>query len=286
VTYLVIDLRVKKASMLQSIDFITPAPVFAAVMAAHALDMEMGKRGSALGVSGVGLVHQHCQPWLEHLENKKGWMERHLVQRRGACSIENPKNKEPQSNPLQPDALTDLEWTLVLDCAANLGDAASREIEGQLMRMRLAGGVIALARVRAHSQWDDVLQGMKSGFWIDDASALLEAEADPDPFIALIQAARSGAWVVPVNLGYALLEAPAQGRSGSRDAKPHAFAEHMIGLIRYTPARLAKVGLLPDKLWRHGWDGDQFLVTNRSGVILSAAYKLVNACASSDHQAK
>ena len=131
-TYLVIDLQVSKASMLQSIDFIAPAPVFAAVMAVHALDMELGKRGQGLGVQGVGLVHRHCTPWIEYLEKEGGWLDPYLVQRRGAYQFDSVK--APQGTPLQPDALTDLEWTLLLDCRADLDAAFARDIERQLDR--------------------------------------------------------------------------------------------------------------------------------------------------------
>ncbi len=271
-TYLVIDLQVNKASMLQSIDFIAPAPVFAAVMAMHALDMELGKRGQGLGVRGVGLVHRNCTPWIEHLEKEGGWLDPYLVQRRGAYQFDSVK--APQGTPLQPDALADLEWTLLLDCKADLDAAYARDIESQLLRMRLAGGNILSAQVRVSEQWDDALRWLGTGFWIDDASDLLRDQ--PDPLQALLQATRSGAWIVPANLGYALLEPPQDKRPGARDAKPHAFAEHMIGLLRYTSVRTARKqgdgeqgGLLPAHLWRFGWDGDQFLVSNRADLTLN-----------------
>ena len=84
---------------------------------------------------------------------------------------------------------------------------------------------------------------------------------------ALLRATRESSWRVPVNLGYALLEQPGP-RKGSRDARLHAFAEHRIGLIRYTPVRQAIERISLQTLWRHGWDGDQFLVTNRPDVVL------------------
>lgn len=269
-TYLVIDLQVSKASMLQSIDFIAPAPVFAAVMAMHALDMELGKRGQGLGVRGVGLVHRHCTPWIEYLEKKGGWLDPSLVHRRGACPFDSGQKKNPSGVPLQPDALTDLEWTLLLDCTADLDVAFARDIERQLLRMRLAGGNILSAKVCVPKDWSDALSALGAGFWIDDASDLLRDQ--PDPLMALLQATRSGAWIVPANLGYALLESPQERRPGARDAKPHAFAEHMIGLLRYTSMRTARDregGLLPDHLWRFGWDGDQFLVSNQAGLALN-----------------
>jgi len=277
-TYLVINLQVSKASMLQSVDFIAPAPVFAAVMSMHALDMEMGKRGMRLGVRGVGLVHKNCTPWIEYMEKKGGWSDPYLVQRRGACPFDSGKEKNPIGVPLQPDALTDLEWTLLLDCKSDLDAASARDIETQLLRMRLAGGNILSARVRVSKDWPDALSALGTGFWIDDASDLLRdpvhsATGSPaDPCLALLQATRSGGWVIPANLGYALLESPQERRPGARDARPHAFAEHMIGLLIYTSMRAAREregGLLPDHLWRFGWDGDQFLVSNRAALSLN-----------------
>lgn len=255
--YVTIALRASKTSMLQNLSILSPAPVFAAVMAMHALDKEIH---DGLGIQGVGLIHQNAQPWVEHLEDK-GYLQSEIVQRRGAVLFDSAP--DPSANPMQPMALADLEWTILLACD-RAGNPA--EIENTLLTMRFAGGDVRSASVRCFEDMDGALRSIRRGFWIDDDSDVL-AGAD-DPMVALLQAQRSAPWRVPANLGYALLEPPAP-RKGARDAQPHAFAEHMIGLLRYTPMHQARETISLGTLWRYGWDADQFLVTNRPGVSLS-----------------
>jgi hypothetical protein len=257
--YVTIALRASKTSMLQNLSILSPAPVFAAVMAMHALDKKIH---GGLGLQGVGLIHQNAQPWVEHLEDK-GYLQSKIVQRRGAVLFDSAP--DPSANPMQPMALADLEWTILLACD-RAGNPA--EIENTLLTMRFAGGDVRSASVRCFEDMDGALRSIRSGFWIDDDSDVL-AVAD-DPMAALLQAQRSTPWRVPANLGYALLEPPAP-RKGARDAYPHAFAEHMIGLLRYTPIHQAREAISLETLWRYGWDADQFLVTNRPGVSLSPA---------------
>ncbi|WP_031407432.1 hypothetical protein [Thiomonas sp. FB-Cd] len=263
--YATIALRASKASMLQNLSILSPAPVFAAIMAMHALDKRIP---GGLDIQGVGLIHQNAQPWIEHLEDK-GYVENAIVQRRGAVLFDSAS--DPSANPMQPMALADLEWTILLACDRAVEPAA---IETALLTMRFAGGVIdaRYTRVRCFDDMKAALRRVRSGFWIDDASDLLVGPGDP--MAALLQAQRSAPWMIPANLGYALLESPVD-RKGAREALPHAFAEHMIGLLRYTPMHQVRDTISLDTLWRYGWDADQFLVTNRPGVSLS------DACSSS-----
>jgi CRISPR-associated protein Csy2 len=255
--YVTIALRASKTSMLQNLSILSPAPVFAAVMAMHALNKKIH---GGLGLEGVGLIHHNAQPWVEHLEDK-GYLQSEIVQRRGAVLFDSAPN--PSANPMQPMALADLEWTILLAC--NLAGNPA-EIENTLLTMRFAGGDVRSASVRCFEDMDEALRSIRSGFWIDDDSDVL-AGAD-DPMAALLQAQRSAPWRVPANLGYALLEPPAS-RQGAREGYPHAFAEHMIGLLRYTPMHQAREAISLANLWRYGWDADQFLVTNRPHVSLS-----------------
>ena len=257
--YLTIELRASKVSMLQNLSILSAAPVFAAVMAMHALDKKIH---GGLGVQGVGLIHQNAQPWIEHLEDK-GYPQSEIVQRRGAVLFDSAP--DPSANPMQPMALADLEWTFLLACE-RAGDPD--EIENLLITMRLAGGEVHRARVRSFDSMDAAVRSIRRGFWIDDDSDVLVGS--DNPMVVLLQAQRSAPWRIPANLGYALLESPAP-REGARDAHPHAFAEHMIGLLRYTPIHLARDNISLKTLWRYGWDADQFLVTNRPDVSLSPA---------------
>lgn len=261
--YVVLNLSVKKASMLQSLAVLTPAPVFAAIMAMHALDRKMG---GALGIQGVGLVHHDVKPWIEHVENK-GYLNSEIVQRRGAFLFDSYSN--PSGNPMQPMALCDLEWSVLLACAHDPGDL--RLVENTLLAMRLAGGAIHEATVRGFDLMDEALRSLPSGFWIADATDEL-AQA-PNPVRELLEMTQRHPWVVPANLGYALLCNPGE-RSGSRDGSPHAFAEHMMGLLRYTSIYKIRADITYKHLWRYGWDSDQFLVTNRPNVQLSTSFSL------------
>lgn len=265
-SYLVIDLTVRKANMLQALGILSPVPVLPSVLAMHALDKKMD---GGLGVRRVGIVHRHAEPWMESMDDKgadgkKTYMKRQLVQRRGAYLFDSEKNV--QKTPLQPMALADLELTLLLDCDHDISEGALERVRERLRTMRLAGGVIEKPGARPFPTWDQALRNLR-GRWIDDATALLaEPESHPNPIHGLLEATRNGkaksAWLAPANLGYALLEDPEE-RTGARDGRPHAFAEDMIGLVGYTSMFHVRKDLKPDRLWRYGWDGDQFLVTNR-----------------------
>ena len=269
--YLGIDLTATKTNMLQSLGVLAPAPVMPAVMLAHALDHHLAQ---PLGIHGVGLVHHHADPWIERLDTKRGYLDPLLVQRRGAClfdkeDIASGAGAGPQQNALQPMALADIEWTLLLACERSASSLAA--IREMLLRMRLAGGQIHSVRVHAYPTWDETIaQTLRRGFWIEDATDLLtDAE---DPIAAALAAAdtRDHGWIVPANLGYALLETP-RTRQGARDGRNHAFAEPMIGLVRFVSAAACRArdrALSPQDLWRYGWDDDQFLITNRQGLSL------------------
>lgn len=267
-TYLTVDLKIRKASMLQSLSVLTPAPVFAAVMAMHALDKKLK---GALSIQGVGLIHKDAKPWIEQMPTKKGYLVQELVQRRGAYPFSSHDN--PTKNPIQPMALADLEWTLLLECDRSPVDGTP--VENMLSRMRLAGGEITSAHVQIHESMDEALGNLRSGFWIEDKTECLAlddpAQKPVNPVEQLLQKTRDGVWLVPVNLGYVLFAEPT-ARKGARDGFDHAFAEHLIGLVQYTPLRIKRPNITREHLWRYGWDHDHFLVTNRSDVLLTPAY--------------
>lgn len=264
-TYLIIDLHASKASMLQCISVIAPTPVFAALMCTHALEKKLDDR---LGIRGVGLIHKNYQPWIDSVENSKGYLEHNLIQRRGAYQFDpvRPKKGEPLSTPLQPNALADYHWSLLLDCEHNISPELLLEIKYTMQTMRFAGGVISKVQVKSTDDWDTALKMSKPGFWIDDVSERLVLQ--DSPFVSLIDACQTGSWVMPSTLGYACLTMPTE-RVGARDAKDHAFVEHMLGLVQFSSMGKRMATLTPDQLWRYGWDADQFLVTNRVSAVLS-----------------
>lgn len=282
-SYLVIDLTVRKASMLQSLGLLAPAPVLPAVLLAHALDKRLPGTPARvdLGVKGVGLIHHDSTPWVEFIESDTGFVNTHLVQQRGACLFDRAdisrRATTPQSHSAQPMALADLSWTLVLDCARQVPQDIARNIEDLLCRMRLAGGRIESADVFVYEEWSlAVRNALRSGHWIEDATFDLLGQGAPgNPLQALLRAIaeRKEGWLAPVNLGYALLEPPQPERDGARDGFAHAFAENLVGAIRYVPAGVARRRdtLTPAALWRSGWVDDQFLVTNNPSVSLNPA---------------
>ncbi len=283
-SYLVIELSARKTNMLQCLGVLAPAPVLPAVMLTHALDLRLRASSdhSVLGVRGVGLVHRHGVPWIEYFDTQGGYIESKIVHRRAGCMFDTDdivasKKKGtpagPQQNSMQPQALADIEWALLLDCEQHVSSDFARRVQDVLQSMRLGGGVIESAFVKVFEAWSDALKhALRVGYWIEDVTADIRASASQsDPMLAILAAIsdRQFGWIVPVNLGYALLEAP-KNRRGARDGRHHAFAEHMIGAIRFVPASLARQhDLKPTNLWRYGWDGDQFVVTNRSSAVLS-----------------
>ena len=275
-SYIVLNVSARKTNALQCLGILSAAPVFPAVMLVHALDKELTREegGFALNVSGVGLVHRHCEPWLDRLPTKGGYQRPMLIQQRGACLFD--PIKEPQGNPMQPQALANVEWTLLLDCDATIStqdDHPAKTIRDRLLRMRLAGGVIDHAHVKAFDRWDDALKAaLRAGHWIEDATHEAR-QTHVDPMSAILGSIGKPemGWIVPANLGYALLESPCS-RVGARDDRAHAFAENLVGAIRFVPAGVARQRELKrDDLWRYGWFGDQFLVTNNRSIALSTA---------------
>jgi hypothetical protein len=278
-SYLLIDLSVHKANMLQSPSILAPTPVFAAVMAAHALDMELGKKlgkenKGGLGVNGVGLIHLYYSPWVEVIGNDKGYLEDPiLVQRRGSCLFGDGDFKKdtgngPQQNSVQPMALADYEWQLLLSCDRQ---PDPKTVADTLRSMRFAGGIIKEVNVERFDSWSEAMASIHTGYWIDDVSDLLIQGDDPIGALLLLVSQRSD-WVLPSTLGYAMLELPSC-RKGARDEKLHAFAEHMVGAVKLTSVRKRKnEDLSPQNLWRSGWDGSQFIVTNRPSVVLNTSH--------------
>lgn len=266
-TYLILDLKVSKASMLQTLSFITPAPVFAAMMAMHALDKKLNE---ILDIQGVGIIHRNAKPWIEQLPSKENYLNQELVQKRGAYTFSS-KNK-PTSNSMQPVALADLEWTLLLECAGSPRD--SQQVENVLSMMRLAGGTIQRAKVSIYHSLDEALVQLRSGFWVDDVTDKLIKNSDNESkplLVDLLKATQEESWIVPVTLGYVLFEEPSI-RKGSRDGAKHSFVEALVGLIQYTSLRTKKANLTRENLWRYGWKNDHFITTNRSDLILTPTY--------------
>ena len=263
-TYLILRLKATKANMVQSIGVLAPTPVFAAVMAMHALDKRMHDR---LSIRGVGLVHHDYTPWMEHIETQNGYVDSGVVQRRGLGLLDPAESEKGRikSPSIQPEALADYDWTLVLDCKHAVSSEQLPEIRRMVSTMRFAGGTIVSVAINVADTWDNALRRVAPGYWIEDVSDQLK-HPTLSPMAALMQVCTEP-WTMPSTLGYAMLTNVAP-REGARDAKPHAFVEGMLGAVRMVPLRRVRSTLTPKNLWRYGWDADQFIVTNRDIPLL------------------
>ncbi len=270
-SYLVIDIDAVDANMMQSPSILAPMPVMPAILFAHALDLKLG---GDLGVRGVGLVHKTCSPGIEFLQNENGSLDNYLRYKRGAYLFgEDVANggTGPVQNSVQPEVRCNYSWTLLLRCTASAYEELKKRATREMMTMRFAGGPIVRAYAHMTNDVETALTLLRRGFWIDDASNLLAGATNPiEQLLRLAAGEGDHGWLIPANLGYALLDQPTK-RAGARDGFPHAFAEAMIGLVRLTPVRAAisKEKNISNRLWRHGWVVDQFVVTNRQDFQLS-----------------
>lgn len=167
------------------------------------------------------------------------------------------------SKGLQPTARCHVTLSLILKAAPDCA-LTDFEIARFLRTARLAGGsIIAHGAVRFVDTPAEALARLRQGFFlvdradlvamrmaraatpIDGLEALLEllVARDSDPDATLER------WLSANVVGYTALEAPRQ-RTGVRLNVPHAYAEALVGLVQYQPARDANV--LP--LWRYAVD--------------------------------
>lgn len=286
--YLLLHLKARGCNALQHAAIVTPLPVLPCVLFVHALESELkkGPYGIDLRAQGVGIVYRDSRLWTEHVRLKNGRRsDLMFVQQRGASCIgdtsKSPKN--PMANPMQPQALCSFEASLLIASPTDLTqDTNQREIESTARRLRLAGGVIDHARLEVFDSLEDARKRLQSRFWVRDCTREILGHLPPTQRTsALLKMAcgprKSGtndlSWVMPVNLGWALLETPGIKRGvrlhpSSHEPCAHAFAEHLLGLVQLVPAAKARISF--DTLWRYGWQDDQFLVTSDSEIKLSS----------------
>lgn len=269
--YLVVTFKARKINMLQHTALFSAAPVFAGIMAMYSLDYKLKQLKRGLNLQGVGIVHRNTAPWMEVTYDGNGLLKT-PVQRRGAYLIERGRKDKKVLSSMLPMVLADLEWTMILAVESRHVDI--NHLSSILGTMRIAGGDIDENSIKINPLLESLknaLGTISSGFWIEDASDLLDQYkhrwTSLTPVGKLLEICLRENWVVPANLGYALLERPVR-RNGSREGYEHAFAENMIGLVRFVPMSTCRDKIEPEMLWRWGWDGNQFLVTNRPGVVL------------------
>ena len=138
----------------------------------------------------------------------------------------------------------DLGVSLAFEVVAAELDIAAIQLS-VLAGMRFAGGVLVSSKMRVH---DDMLQAFRClrGF-------VMRAEALPpsdDPVGSLLEAisinSKTGSgWVTPSLRGLRLIDDP-QRKPGARGGHPHAYADPLIGVVRFESVQSATVA----DLWR------------------------------------
>jgi CRISPR type I-F-associated protein Csy2 len=270
-SYVTATIRVLKANMQQTHYLIAPTPIFASVMAAHAFGMNLT---APVHVERVGIVLHNARPWVEIMETKEGYENLELVQRRGIVTFDGFRSdREIGALSMQPGALCDYELSLILECDQAVDLQQLRQI---ISTSRLAGGVIAQVQSLTEAQsLNDAITKIQSGFWVEDATDLLEQKMEEtrDPMRALLLAPQGQPWVIPATLGYSMLEAfgPREGtrhdpRRGHDEVLDHAFAEAMVGLVRYRSLRHIREQIAVEEdavepqMWFSAWHDDEFTV--------------------------
>ncbi len=167
------------------------------------------------------------------------------------------------SKGLQPTARCHVTLSLVLEAPPDSA-LTDFEIARFLRTARLAGGsIIAHGAIRFADSRAEALALLRHGFFLVDRADLVamrmaRAATPIDGLEALLEllVARDSdpdvtpePWLSANVVGYTTLEAPRQ-RAGVRQGAPHAYAEALVGLVQYQPARHA--GVLP--LWRYAVD--------------------------------
>lgn len=263
--YIVIhELRVEQFNMLQTLNVMTPLPLFAANMAAHAWTARHGA-----SVIGVGLVVHNARPRREYLP-KKGTRDKFaegLHNKRGAnCFMVtgggarggdySSTTLTPTGMSYQPNAGADGVFSLVLEVSDSF---QVEDLRKELRGGRLAGGRIAsYRRLTTPDNLEEAVASIRRGFWVLDAMDVTQARLAAgkgivDAVLGRIPGgpgAEDGGWFVPVTIGYSPLTS-VEPCAWSREGCDHAYAEACLGLVKLVSS--AKLSPSKPLLWRKGW---------------------------------
>lgn len=258
--------KVRGASMLQTPAILTPLPLFATVMFSHAIAERAGGK-----MLGAGVVLHDASPHIEDMAGKDMYINRQLINKRGACSFFVSKEKNggdyssksldsPTGMSYQPHATMDCELSIIvrMESAVPL-----QRIKNELSHARIAGGVVwnhEDIKVSDFETFHEAVRSISSGAWVSDAREVVERRlaSGLDPVEAVLGAIPEKGWYVPVTVGYSPITGFA-ARSGVRlgpsgEQVPHAFAEPVVGLVRLDSVRT--VGADRPSLWSHEWASD------------------------------
>jgi len=144
-----------------------------------------------IGIDGIGIIHNSYSPWVEIFRdfNKDGFpitfhgrQKIIPLQKRGAhlfTAASRSGEDNPNANPLQPSAYCDYDISILAKCSQVDEKYDCASLERLIGGMRFAGGVIRNVRVSMYDSEQNALSGLSHGFWVDDASHLLESSG-PD----------------------------------------------------------------------------------------------------------
>ncbi len=182
-----------------------------------------------------------------------------------------PDKHNEKAAPIVDDRKGRLECILVL--TATIGDGQAEEavagIDSFLSRARLAGGIIVgKPRVFATTDIGEMISRINAvsrrSHFLRSRPDLLEPEGPDDrrdPLDRMLDRlaktkgqSRRGGFIVPVSIGYRALEKPSmdrQHRMKADDVPAHQYAEDVLGLGEFVPARRAIAEALQGCFWNY-----------------------------------
>lgn len=245
-TYMLLkDMRVQRMNIMQTPFIASACPVFACVMLGHML----AKRFDANDL-GVGIVHHAAEPDIESMSNKNGWVSASTVLYRGAT---NESDAAPTGAPVIPAVAANARLSLIIKL-----DEQPQEIRAEeaVRSIRLAGGIVPMPpRVMFFDDLKSAIAACGRGFWLEDAADIVRQRLSDGapPEEAVLTPVEAPGWYVPATIGYRRISAFAH-RNGVRDGLKHAFAEALLGLVKYQS--IYRLGETPS-LWQYQWIGDR-----------------------------
>lgn len=264
--YLMIKkLKVSQANALSTPYAITPAPIMAANLFAHAIGI-----ATETPHLGVALIH-HDGRYRGDSDSKAGFGVMQFQQKRAATFINNHDYAGGSTSlALQPVAHIDLLISLIIEFEA---PPDTTVVEAFLNNGRFAGGTIEkVGEIQVFQEYDE--QGFSaipgSGYWLIDRRDCLEGDNPIEQMISHLgvkpSEGQNNSWLTPFVAGYALISAPEADVPGVRSLSDgsypqHAFAEPLLGLAQYVSVRSREAMEIP--FWRSEWIRDDvFLLTN------------------------
>lgn len=256
--YLLIkNMKVRGANALACHYAISPAPIMASNLFAHAL-------GRALDMPHLAVAYLHHDGRYHAESDPVADFKKTVFQQRRAATYINKDDyaQGTTSLSLQPVANISLKVSIVIEFA-QLPDAdVARRF---ITQGRFAGGVIESFRdIVVFDEYDE--QGFLAipgnGYWLVDRSDCLEGD---DPAQSLVEqlakkpssgSDENNSWLTPIVAGYSLISTPVDQLPGVRSLSDgshpaHAFGEPLLGLAQFVSVRAREAGLIP--FWKASW---------------------------------